>query len=371
MYIDLKDYILKVYEVLHNNPEKYLNEFETSKFINSELERLGYSINKNPRYPTASMVTIDSGKPGPHLAIRSDISAMEFQDLLGTYYSHACRHDATMAMILGIAKKMNSVELTRGKLSLIIQPGKSILACVKDAGLCATLRDIDEIVGIHLMYKSEIPMGNATPAVLHGASWNAKVTVLGKDFHAARPQYGINPINTGLIIVQAINALHFDTNIPHSITATGFNSGGVTLNLIPKEATINIDIRAQTNELMEEILQRVEETIRLSARSLGARASIVFTDGFPAAKHDPKLIEDTKKAIESVLGLSKDKFVTPSGESFHIFSNELNLKTSYIGLGCDLEPFFYSPNLTFNKEALINGTQILYELINNKLIKST
>lgn len=369
MYIDLKDYILKVYDVLHNIPEQHLNEFKTSKFVNSELERLGYTINKNVGYPTSSMVTIDSGNPGPHLAIRSDISAMKFQSLLGSYYSHACGHDATMAMLLGVAKKMNSVDLMRGKLSLIIQPGKSILACTKNVGLCATLRDVDEIVGIHLMSKHEIPMGQATPAVLHGASWNARVTIIGQDSHAATPELGINAIDAGLITIQALNALHFNTKIPHSIKVTGFNSGGITLNLIPKEAVINIDLRAQTNELMDEILQKVEETIRFSSRSLGAKASIVFTDGFPAAKHDDQLVEETKDAIELVLGSSLDEFVTPSGESFHTFSSELGLKTSYIGLGCDLEPFFYSPNLTFNKDALINGTDILFELINNKLIK--
>lgn len=129
-----------------------------------------------------------------------------------------------------------------------------------------------------------------------------------------------------------------------------------------------VDVRAQTNETMQEILEKIDRASEYGAKSVGATAAIESTKGVPAAEYDPALTEEMRLAIEDVLGSSLPPIVSPGGEDFHFFATEGKIKTAYLALGADLEPGLHSEKMRFDPEALIIGTKILCALLARKVL---
>jgi amidohydrolase len=62
---------------------------------------------------------------------------------------------------------------------------------------------------------------------------------------------------------------------------------------------------------------------------------------------------------KGLLGLQR----SVGAEDFHMFAQaKPELKTTYIGLGCDLEPGLHHPDMHFAKEALLDGVNILVNM---------
>ena len=102
-------------------------------------------------------------------------------------------------------------------------------------------------------------MGHASPAIVHGASANIDGKIIGEDAHGARPHLNQNVIEIGAQLVQMLNQIHLNPNTPYSAKLTAFHAGGKSTNIIPGNAKFSIDLRAQKNEVMDELLSRVNK----------------------------------------------------------------------------------------------------------------
>ena len=106
---EIEDYVIKIRRQIHMNPEVGYEEHQTSALIVSELEGLGYTIQKTAI--TGIIATLDSGKEGKTIGLRADMDALNVtEDNEVEYCSkipgkmHACGHDTHVAMLLGAAK---------------------------------------------------------------------------------------------------------------------------------------------------------------------------------------------------------------------------------------------------------------------------
>lgn len=61
---------------LHSHPELSFEEFETASFVAEHLESMGYSVRRNVG-GTGVMGTLETGRPGPVVAFRADIDALQ------------------------------------------------------------------------------------------------------------------------------------------------------------------------------------------------------------------------------------------------------------------------------------------------------
>ena len=106
-------YYKKVYDIrhqIHMNPELGFEEYETSKLVASELEKLGIEVTKNVA-KTGVVGLIKGGYPGKTVALRADMDALRINEE-GDYefksknpgVMHACGHDAHTAMFIGACK---------------------------------------------------------------------------------------------------------------------------------------------------------------------------------------------------------------------------------------------------------------------------
>ena len=79
----------------------------------------------------------------------------------------------------------------------------------------------------------------------------------GRTAHASRPHLGVNCAEVAAAVTQAVAAIKGDPAKVWSCKVTSIQACAAAVNIIPDTATLKLDIRAQTNELMDELLEKV------------------------------------------------------------------------------------------------------------------
>ncbi|RKD33861.1 amidohydrolase [Thermohalobacter berrensis] len=360
-------YTEEIYNKLNKIPEKAFKEYKTSQLIYNELCKMGYEIYKNIG-GTGIVAKLDSGNSGPIVGVRADMDALEYKINGKKQYIHACGHDANCAMVLGMGKEIIEQGIKKGKLILIFQPAEEIMAGAKKIIESGYIDELEEIIGIHLRPEKEAKLGEATPALIHSAAKTLKVKIVGKSAHASRPHLGVNAIDIGVSLINSINNIRMNPKNNYSIKATQFITSNNSSNIIPDLVNITLDLRAETNEVMEKLYSKAEKLIINIPKVMGAKGEIVDKKECPAAKYDDNLVSIAKEAITKVLGKVLPSIYTYGGEDFHYYTKELKLKSTYIGIGANLKMGLHHPKMNFDIRALNKGKEVLKEIILARLI---
>ena len=215
---------------------------------------------------------LKGGIEGPVLAVRADTDALQFDLNGGRAVVHACGHDAHSAMVLAMAGEIAERGVRRGSLVIVFQPAEETLAGARAIIASDELDEIDEIIGIHLRPAEELSYSEATPYLYHSAVETYKVVVKGRYSHGGRPHLGINAAEACVLATNAINAIRINPAVSHSVKVTGIHAGMGATNNIPENAEIIIDVRAQTNDAMKELLAKMKAAVINSVMAIGAEA---------------------------------------------------------------------------------------------------
>ncbi|WP_438315803.1 M20 peptidase aminoacylase family protein [Sporosarcina sp. FA9] len=349
-----------VFEHLHENPEVSFKEFETTNYLQDLMEKEGFDVTT---FDDLTGLVVNVGSGDKCVGIRADIDAL-WQEVDGVYQAnHSCGHDAHMTMAVGVMLVLKKLGYPKvGRLKAIFQPaeekGKGALAFVEKG----VVDDVDYLYGVHLRPIQEIGHGYSSPAIMHGSAKMIAGKITGTDTHGARPHLGDNAIEVGSLLVQALKAIHLDPMVPHSVKMTMFQAGGESANIIPGNAVFSLDLRAQTNAVMIELMNKVKKVIRSVAAMTGVEIDYEIGSEIAAAEVDDGAVGMMAQAITETVGaeyLTKP-IVTPGGEDFHYYTlKRRSVKATMLGLGCDLSPGLHHPKMTFNKESLLTGIEIL------------
>lgn len=349
-----------IFKHLHANPEISWNEYKTSAFIKDKLDEMGidcYLFSDTPG------VIAEIGSGDHAVALRSDIDAL-WQEVDGSFKAnHSCGHDAHMSMVLGtiLLLKESGVQFNR-KLKFIFQPAEEkaegALAMV-DKGV---MDDVEYLYGVHLRPIQEAAFGQAAGAIKHGAGQFIKGTIIGTDTHAARPHLGKSGIEVGASLIHQLNSIEMPLGIPYSVNMTNFHAGENQHNTVPGRATFALDLRAQTNEVMEELKNKVQYLVQKEAELFNVDIKLEKKGYFVAAEVNEHAKYYMDQAIIETLGEKNllPAIQSPGGEDFHFYTlRNPNIKATMLGLGCDLTPGLHHPQMNFNDEALMTGVEIL------------
>ena len=105
-----EQYIIDMRRHFHMNPEPSMQEFETSKRVQEELDKMGveYVVCGNG---IGVLATIKGAKPGKTILLRADMDALTVNEEGDLPFKstkegvmHACGHDAHTALLLGAAQ---------------------------------------------------------------------------------------------------------------------------------------------------------------------------------------------------------------------------------------------------------------------------
>ena len=357
-----KEEILGTYHHLHQNAEISWKEVETTKYIADQLNRSEIKFNTFEDM-TGLVGGWGTQEGGKSLGIRADMDAL-WQYVEGEWKAnHSCGHDAHSTMLLYTMKCLKEIGFEpKGKLTAVFQPAEETGDGAKGMINHKVIENLDALIGIHLRPIQELSYKEASPAIYHGATTMLKGTVKGVQAHGARPHLGINVVDSISAIIQAVNSLKLDPNLSYSAKVTTINAGGVNINIIPDFAEFGIDVRAQTNEAMAELIEKVERAVILAGSVNGAEVEINRQAELVSAIPNLEMEKIVSEAIVDVLG--EDGLhappVTPGGEDFHYYPLVYpNLKTTMIGLGTNLQPGLHHPQMSFELDSLLDGVKII------------
>ena len=356
--LQLSQQLTDIFNYLHSHPEASWQEFETTKYLYTVLKKEGF----NPQlFPESTGLYVDIGNGKPYVGIRADIDAL-WQEVDGQYRAnHSCGHDGHMTVALGVCFNLRE-KLNSGAIRLIFQPAEEKGLGALKVVQYGIIDQLKYLFSLHVRPIQELADGYHSPALLHGASRTYVGEITGIEAHAARPHLGINTIEVGAAIVQSLSAIKHDPTVPASIKLTRLQAGGEAANVIPGRAVFSIDVRAQTNDMMAELSQQIEERIYHVAESFKATITMEKSADIVAAVVSKEAQLIMEQAIIEVVGTAKlaMPIITPGGEDFHHYAVAYpHLKTTMLGLGCAVTPGLHHPHMTFNKDRLIEGVEIL------------
>ena len=369
--MDLEGHIAHVWPQLHAMAEPAFKEVRTASFLAGFLRKLGYQVEEGVGGTTAVVATLDSGAPGPVVALRTDMDCLLFKQDDGTEKPiHACGHDGHMTIALGVAQLLAEQGLKQGKVKILCQPAEEIGRGALELLKAGALQDVDYALGYHLMPKDMARSGQSIAQINWTACTLMEGEIRGLAAHGSQPHLGVNAIDVGAAIVGTVNALPTNPLLGGSVKTTRFLGGAGSLNAICDKVNIGFDLRSTSNSEMLALRQRVSEIVINTAKVYGAEAQCHIVGTCPAAEADPSLQAVTCEAIVEELGpegLIPAASITV-GEDFNFFKEQLpQLKTASLGIGCDLVPRLHDPDMCFDHGALAPAIKVLTRLTHKLL----
>ncbi|WP_264737573.1 M20 peptidase aminoacylase family protein [Cytobacillus firmus] len=361
---EIKPALDMVFNHLHENPEVSWREYKTTEYLQKFLEYRGFQVQL---FGDCTGLAVEVGEGSPCVALRADMDAL-WQEVDGKFQAnHSCGHDAHMTMGVGAMLLLQKTGFPKkGKMKFIFQPaeekGTGALKMIEHG----VLDDVDYLYGVHLRPIQEIRDGEASAAIYHGAARFLTGEIIGEDAHGARPHLGQNAIEIGASFIHEIKNIHLDPMVPHTAKMTKFHAGSDSGNIIPGKASFSLDLRAQTNEVINALGEKIETITEYLSKLYGVKISLETKANVAAAEVDEEAQHYLEKAIVNVLGAGrlKEPIVTSGGEDFHFYTlKKPNIKAAMLGLGCDLKPGLHHPDMTFNREAIYSGMEILAKAI--------
>lgn len=352
------------FDHFHAHPEVSWKEVETTKKIASILDEI------NVDYKFFSDVTglvAEIGQGEEVIAVRADIDAL-WQEVDGTMRAnHSCGHDANISMVLGALVRLKDLQLKK-RVRFIFQPAEETGGGAIEMVKHGVIDDVSYLFGVHLRPIEELPLGKVTPAIHHGAAMFLKGTIQGVDAHGARPHQGKNAIDVIFAIQQMLKNIYINPFDVYSAKLTKIVADGGSTNIIPGNATFSMDVRAQKNSVLEELQKKIDEGFRAISSMFGVELKWDWLDRTPGAEVSEEATQIAKDSIIEALGAEhlENPIFTPGSDDFHYYTVlRPSLKAAMIGIGADLTPGLHHPKMTFKREAIITGAQVLTATLRN------
>lgn len=370
--------LIRLRHELHRNPELSGRERATGKRIRFYLNR----YRPNELYTGIAgegMAAVFNGtEPGPTILFRCDLDALPIHEAIRRPYSslvqgvsHACGHDGHMAIVSGLANKLNNNPIKRGRAVLFYQPeeengqgAKKSIQRLKELNLYP-----DYAFAIHNIPK--YPMGSAILAkhTFSSASKGVVIKLIGKESHAAFPEKGINPSLATSEIIKGLYELSNSTIFKNFVLLTIIHVriGEIAFGTSPGYAEIMVTLRAFDDQDMIVLHQKVIEI----CKGIGVNHSLAIetstTDDFPSAVCAPDLtsvVESIAKSQNRQV-FSLDQPNRWSEDFSHFTSNGPSVIFG-LGVGEDVSDL-HSPDYDFPDKAIEHGLNILDTIITHYL----
>jgi len=345
---------------IHKNPELGNREIRTAALVTKHLTSLGMDVQTNVGV-TGVIGILKGGLPGPVIALRADMDALPvlertpvpFASKVKTIYEgnetsvmHACGHDSHVAILMGVAEVLSSMQKDlKGTVKFIFQPAEEGAPKGEEGGAELMVKEgalknpnVDVIFGLHI--NSQIEAGKITyrPGGMFAGVGDLKITVKGKSSHGADPWSSVDPIVTSAQIINSLQTIiSRNVNITRNaaVVTIGAIHGGNRSNIIPEQVEMLGTVRTLSESDEELIFERIRQIVTKTAEANGAEAivELPYSSHYPVTFNNIDLTAKMLPSLKNTAGESNVILVPAEtgAEDFSFFANEVPGLYFYIG----------------------------------------
>lgn len=344
MSLSLKDELLALRERFHRAPELSGHERSTIRAIAALLEEKGIPFTVIPDGGILAQIDwADANAPdAPHVLLRADCDALPIQEseensagprrcISGVPgVSHACGHDAHIAMLLGAADVLRALRAAhpalRGRVYLLFERGEEggcnyyyIYKYIQSQKL-----RIDSCFALHAA--PDLPTGSIwlEEGPGHAGNVNFEIVLTGQGGHGSRPDLANNPLDCFVAIMNDLNVLRAKYIPPQDILTVNVGAVhcGSKRNIVPQTLEFKGTARFYQAESGRTFKEKLRQIIASNAALYGCQADFrVFTGPSMAQlnhREAAALARDAFRAVFPEVTLVREKELEMSSESFGV-----------------------------------------------------
>ena len=299
---------------LHANPELSYQEFETCKFVQGKLTKIGIPFTV---IATTGVLGIIEGKnPGKRvIALRADMDALPILEENDVDYKskndgvmHACGHDVHTTILLGAAKILwelrNEFE---GTIKLLFQPGEE----KNPGGASYMIRDgalqnptPQGIIGLHV--HPGLPYGKLSfrKGRVMASADELFVSIKSSGGHAATPHQTVDTVLVAAQLITSLQTIISRNRNPQNPSVLSICSiqGGNTTNVIPSEVKLMGTFRAMDETWRFKAHELMLQQAKGLAIATGAEIDFKVDVGYPTVDNEPLITEAAWKLADQYMG---------------------------------------------------------------------
>ena len=276
----------------HQYPELSNQEFQTTRFIKSEMAR--HKIRILPLKMKTGTVGLLNSRMKRAIAIRTDLDALSIQEATSLAFKsknhgtmHACGHDIHMAVVLGTAILLNKLkDSIPAAVKFIFQPSEEMppggAADMIKAGVLKS-PPVEMIFGLHT--DPSVPTGKIglRDGQIMASVTDFDIAVIGKGGHAARPHIAIDAVVVAAEIVNSMQKIVSREINPLKPIVITFGSieGGTARNVIAEKVVLRGTARTLSPDSLQRIPALIRRTVDGICRARGAKYELDFIAQYP------------------------------------------------------------------------------------------
>lgn len=380
------NYMVETRRYLHRHPEVSFKEFETTKFIKTELDKLGIAY-ESP-LETGCVGIFKGGKESDRvIALRADIDALPMREegvakeeflSLNEGAAHCCGHDSHTANLLGVAHILTELkDQVEGTVLLVFQPGEEKLP---GGGRLLCQTGFLQEQGVHAIYglhsdPSRKPGTIATKSgPLMGSPDEIEVEIFGKGGHAARPHEAVDPIvmmSQFITSLQSIISRNVDPTDAAVITI-GRVEGGTAHNIIPESVKLWGTVRTLSKETANMIEHKLEALLKGITEAAGGSYIFQFNKGYPVVDNTPaetqKVLNNMRELFGEESALELEKPIM-AGEDFAFYQEHFPGAFFFAGSGseqADSQYVWHHPKYNVDESYFKTAAPLMASLVLEK-----
>lgn len=372
----------------HMRPELSGEEHQTAKSIAAYLQDLALDV-KTGIGEYGVLGVLEGGLPGPTLAYRADMDALPIQEAQDRPYasmtlgvSHACGHDAHMAIALGIAEVLDGMRSRlRGRVIFVFQPAEESLSGARAILEEGTLLGYapDAMIALHTF---PLPVGTVGVPL--------DLCVAGMEEFRVRfyaPSGNLDTLTTQAIAdLTALSTAQAPTNAQEFSELVQKMEKGASLRdtvflncwrhppgAIPQAhllGLVSIPDFDPDLGLRASVLARIQETLDAVVAAHGAAYDLVYTFQNPPLHNDPGLVAEILPLVEATLGPAHvRRFRDPypfAHEDFALYAAEMPAALLWLGTANPdrgIDSLLHTANYDVDEASLVVGVEVMTKVL--------
>lgn len=368
--LDNEAEMIKFRRELHMHPELSFEEFETTKRIARELDKIGISYKLME--PTGLIADIKGGLAGKTVALRADIDALPIVEESEIEYKstvegkmHACGHDTHAAMLLTAAKALFKVkDQLKGTVRLIFQPAEENASGAKKLIAQGCLEGVDNIFGEHIWSQSKAGQASSEAGAQMAAADMFFIKFQGRGGHGAMPHATVDAAmmaSTFAVNAQTIVSRTVDP-FADAVVTIGRIAAGTRFNVIADVGEVDGTVRTMDADIRNDIESALDRYAKAVADMYQGSYSCNYIRGTDIVYNNKESSDRAKRLIVENFG-EEALYAEPKtmgGEDFGAYSDIVPGTFAIIG-ACSNEDTGWAhhhPRFNVDESALKMGSQL-------------